>query len=91
MLEFYNLGPDYKLPGLPHRAGHGIGLEIHEWPYLVRNDHTILEIGMTVSNEPMICVPDKFGIRLEDHIYMTNKGPKWFTKPMHSIENPFGI
>jgi Xaa-Pro dipeptidase len=91
VLEFYNLGPDYKLPGLPHRTGHGIGLEIHEWPYLVRNDHTILEIGMTVSNEPMICVPDKFGIRLEDHIYMTNKGPKWFTKPMHSIENPFGI
>lgn len=91
MIQFRNLGPDYKLPGLPHRTGHGIGLEIHEWPYLVRNDHTILEIGMTVSNEPMICVPDKFGIRLEDNIYMTNKGPKWFTKPMHSIENPFGI
>jgi Xaa-Pro dipeptidase len=91
VLEFHNLGPDYKLPGLPHRTGHGIGLEIHEWPYLVRNDHTILETGMTISNEPMICVPDKFGIRLEDHIYMTNKGPEWFTKPMHSIDNPFGI
>ncbi|QXP58726.1 M24 family metallopeptidase [Olleya sp. HaHaR_3_96] len=91
VLESHGLGPDYKLPGLPHRTGHGIGLGIHEWPYIVRNDHTVLTSGMTFSNEPMICVPDKFGIRLEDHIYMTNVGPKWFTKPMHSIENPFGI
>jgi len=90
-LEAHNLGPDYKLPGLPHRTGHGIGLEIHEYPYIVRNDDTILEVGMTFSNEPMICVPNEFGVRLEDHIYMTKKGPKWFTKPMHSIENPFGI
>jgi Xaa-Pro dipeptidase len=91
VLEFHGLGPDYKLPGLPHRTGHGIGLGIHEWPYIVRNDKTILTQGMTFSNEPMICVPDKFGIRHEDHIYMTNNGPKWFTKPMHSIDNPFGI
>jgi Xaa-Pro dipeptidase len=91
VLESYGLGPDYKLPGLPHRTGHGIGLEIHEWPYVVRNDTTVLKAGMTFSNEPMICVPDKFGIRLEDHIYMTNEGPKWFTKPMYSIANPFGI
>lgn len=91
VLEAHGLGPDYKLPGLPHRTGHGIGLEIHEWPYIVRNDHTILEQGMTLSNEPMICVPDKFGIRLEDHIYLTIDGPKWFTEPMYSIENPFGL
>jgi len=91
ILESHNLGPDYKLPGLPHRTGHGIGLSIHEWPYIVRNDETILEAGMTFSNEPMICVPNEFGVRLEDHIYMTKNGPKWFTKPMHSIENPFGI
>lgn len=91
VLEAHGLGPDYKLPGLPHRTGHGIGLEIHEWPYIVRNDHTILELGMTLSNEPMICVPDKFGIRLEDHIYLTIDGPKWFTEPMYSIENPFGL
>ncbi len=91
ILESHDLGPDYKLPGLPHRTGHGIGLGIHEWPYIVRNDHTILEPGMTFSNEPMICVPDKFGIRHEDHIYMTKEGPKWFTMPMHSIEDPFGI
>ena len=90
MLESHSLGPDYKLPGLPHRTGHGIGLEIHEWPYIVRNDETILEVGMTFSNEPMICVDNEFGIRLEDHIYMTDDGPKWFTEPSHSIENPFG-
>ena len=90
VLEKHSLGPDYKLPGLPHRTGHGIGLGIHEWPYIVRNDATVLVEGMTFSNEPMICVPDKFGIRLEDHIYMTKNGPKWFTKPMFSIENPFG-
>ncbi|MEE9407170.1 MAG: Xaa-Pro peptidase family protein [Polaribacter sp.] len=91
VLESHGLGPDYKLPGLPHRTGHGIGLGIHEWPYIVRNDKTVLTTGMTFSNEPMICVPDKFGIRLEDHIYMTNDGPKWFTKPMYSIDNPFDI
>lgn len=91
VLESHGLGPDYKLPGLPHRTGHGIGLDIHEWPYLVKNDTTILETGMCISNEPMICVPNEFGIRHEDHIYMTNNGPKWFTEPMHSIEDPFGI
>lgn len=91
VLESHSLGPDYKLPGLPHRTGHGIGLGIHEWPYIVRNDHTVLELGMTFSNEPMICVPNKFGIRHEDHIYMTESGPKWFTEPMQSIDNPFGV
>ena len=91
VLESHNLGPDYKLPGLPHRTGHGIGLDIHEYPYIVRGNNTQLKEGMCFSNEPMICVPDKFGIRLEDHIYMTNDGPKWFTEPSHSIENPFGL
>jgi Xaa-Pro dipeptidase len=91
VLESHGLGPDYKLPGLPHRTGHGIGLGIHEWPYIVRNDNTVLEPGMTFSNEPMICVPNKFGIRHEDHIYMTENGPKWFTEPMHTIDNPFGV
>jgi len=91
VLESNGLGPDYNLPGLPHRTGHGIGLDIHEWPYLVRNSDTILEPGMCFSNEPMICVPNVFGIRHEDHIYMTENGPKWFTKPSHTIEDPFGI
>ena len=46
---------------------------------------------MTISNEPMICVPNEFGVRLEDHICMTEEGAKWFTVPAYSIENPFGI
>ena len=91
VLEAHNLGPDYKLPGLPHRTGHGIGLDIHEYPYIIRGDKTKLEAGMTFSNEPMICVPNKFGIRLEDHIYMTTEGPKWFTELAYSIENPFNL
>jgi len=84
-------GPQYELPGLPHRTGHGIGLDIHEWPYLVGSDNTPLEEGMCFSNEPMICVPGEFGIRLEDHFYMTANGPKWFTEPSHSIDDPFGL
>ncbi|MFY0630617.1 MAG: aminopeptidase P family protein [Flavobacteriaceae bacterium] len=91
VLEKHGLGPDYRLPGLPHRTGHGIGLDIHEWPYIVRNDKTLLKEGMCFSNEPMICVSNEFGIRHEDHIYMTSEGPQWFTKPMHSLENPFGV
>ena len=84
------LGPDYDLPGLPHRVGHGTGLDIHEYPYLVRGSEIKLSEGMVVSNEPMICIPGKFGIRHEDHFYMTEKGAKWFTEPMDSVENPFG-
>jgi Xaa-Pro dipeptidase len=91
VLETHSLGPDYKLPGLPARTGHGIGLDIHEYPFIVRGDNTRLEVGMTFSNEPMICVPNKFGIRLEDHIFMTAEGPKWFTELAHSIENPFNL
>jgi Xaa-Pro dipeptidase len=84
------LSPDYDLPGLPHRVGHGTGLDIHEYPYLVRGSEIKLSEGMVVSNEPMICIPGKFGIRHEDHFYMTEEGAKWFTTPMHSVENPFG-
>ncbi|WEJ73258.1 Xaa-Pro peptidase family protein [Pseudomonas sp. PSE14] len=90
-LEAGGLGPDYALPGLPHRTGHGIGLDIHEGPYLVRGDSTPLDVGMCFSNEPMICVPGEFGIRLEDHFYMTADGPRWFTRPSHSVDDPFGL
>lgn len=83
------LGPDYKLPGLPHRTGHGIGLDVHEAPNLVRGDKTPLAAGMCFSNEPMIVLPGEFGIRLEDHFYMTDRGPKWFTEPSFSIDEPF--
>lgn len=85
------LGPDYQLPGCPHRTGHGIGLDIHEWPYLVKDNPEPLAAGMCFSNEPMLVIPDEFGIRLEDHFYMTDDGPRWFTEPAHSIDNPFGV
>ena len=90
VLEGAGLGPDYRLPGLPHRTGHGIGLSIHEPAYLVRGDRTPLAPGMCFSNEPMIVVPDRFGVRLEDHFYMTADGPRWFTEPSPSIDRPFG-
>ena len=90
-LESAGLGPDYDLPGLPHRTGHGIGMDIHEWPYLVKDNPQPLAPGMCFSNEPMIVVPGEFGIRLEDHFYMAEDGPCWFTQPAHSISNPFGL
>jgi Xaa-Pro dipeptidase len=82
-------GPDYELPGLPHRTGHGIGLSIHEAPYLVRGDKTPLAPGMCFSNEPMIVVPDAFGVRLEDHFHVTEDGAAWFTEPQADLEEPF--
>jgi Xaa-Pro dipeptidase len=81
----------YGLPGLPHRTGHGIGLEIHESPYLVGADSTPLDVGMCFSIEPMLCLPGEFGIRHEDHAYMTESGPRWFTEPARSIDDPFGL
>ncbi|MEQ3639335.1 MAG: Xaa-Pro peptidase family protein [Alteromonas sp.] len=88
-LEAEGLGPDYTLPGLPHRTGHGIGMDIHEWPYLVKDNPHLLAPGMCFSNEPMIVVPGEFGIRLEDHFYVTDTGPVWFTEPSKSITEPF--
>lgn len=85
------LGPDYQLPGLPHRTGHGIGMDIHEWPYLVGGNTQPLAPGMCFSNEPMIVAPNEFGVRLEDHFYMTEQGPRWFTQPSYSIDDPFGL
>lgn len=89
VLEKAGLGPDYRLPGLPHRTGHGIGLAIHEPAYLVRGDKTPLAEGMCFSNEPMIVVPERFGIRLEDHFHVTATGAKWFTEPQVSLDQPF--
>lgn len=90
-LAAQGLGPQYQTPGCPHRTGHGIGLDIHEWPYLVGGDKTPLATGMCFSNEPMLVIPDEFGVRLEDHFYMTDNGPHWFTEPSHSIDDPFGL
>ncbi len=90
VLEAAGLGPGYKTPGLPHRTGHGIGLDIHEWPYLVKGNTRPLAVGMCFSNEPMICIEGEFGIRLEDHFYMAEQGPKWFTGQSYAIDAPFG-
>jgi Xaa-Pro dipeptidase len=79
---------DYGLPGLSHRTGHGIGMDGHEPPYLVRNDTTALAPGMCFSDEPGLYIPGEFGIRLEDCWYMTENGPKLFTPLAKSIEQP---
>jgi len=79
---------DYGLPGTSHRTGHGIGMDVHEAAYLVRNDDTPLEAGMCFSDEPGIYIPGEFGIRLEDCWHMTQEGPKLFTPLAVSIETP---
>jgi Xaa-Pro dipeptidase len=88
--EKLGFGPDYKLPGLSHRTGHGIGMEGHEDVNFVHNEQQQLKPGMCFSNEPGIYLPGKFGVRLEDCIYMTEKGPQWFTEPPSSFESPIG-
>ncbi len=82
-------GPDYKVPGLPHRTGHGIGLDGHEWTNFVRGNKTPIEPGMCFTDEPMIVIPGEFGIRIEDDIHITPDGAKWFSQPSPSIEQPF--
>ena len=83
-------GPGYKLPGTSHRTGHGIGLDGHEPVNLVHGETTRLAPGMCFSDEPGIYIPGSFGVRLEDCVYMTDAGPKWFTTPPLSIDAPFG-
>ena len=91
VIEAAGFGPGYQVPGLPHRTGHGIGLDVHEWTYLVEGNALPLAPGMCFSNEPMICLYGEFGVRLEDHFYMSDTGPVWFTEPSHSCEAPFGV
>ena len=81
-------GPDYKVPGLPHRTGHGVGLDVHEHPYIVKGNDLPLAPGMCFSIEPMICSYGEFGVRLEDHAYISDSGPRWFTEPSQSIDSP---
>jgi Xaa-Pro dipeptidase len=83
-------GPDYKVPGLPHRTGHGIGLEGHEWTNFVRGNKTPIQPGMCFSDEPTVVIYGEFGMRLEDCLYITEQGPKFFTKQSPSIDEPFG-
>ena len=88
--ESWGYGPGYKLPGTSHRTGHGIGMEGHEPVNLVHGETTPLAPGMCFSNEPGIYLPGKFGVRLEDCFHMTEAGPKWFSVPPPSIDDPFG-
>jgi Xaa-Pro dipeptidase len=82
----HGFGPGYTLPGLPHRTGHGIGMDGHEWTNLVRGNKTRLAPGMCFSDEPMLVLPGEFGVRIEDCFYMTEQGPTFFTTPSPSIE-----
>ena len=88
--ESWGFGPGYRLPGLSHRTGHGIGMEVHEPVYLVHGETTPLAPGMCFSDEPGLYIPGKFGVRLEDCWHMTEAGPRFFTQPPPSIDKPFG-
>ena len=81
-------GPGYKLPGLPHRTGHGIGMDGHEPAYLVHGDTTPLQPGMCFSDEPGLYIPGEFGVRLEDCWHMSASGPVPFTALAKSLEDP---
>ena len=86
-------GPGFKY--FTHRLGHGLGMDIHEWPYLAKNnmfgwDRTLtLRPGMTFSDEPGIYIPGEFGVRLEDDLLVTESGAELFTPPSRSLEQPF--
>ena len=90
IIEAAGFGPGYKTPGLPHRTGHGIGLEGHEWTNFVKGNTTPLAPGMCFSDEPMIAIPGEFGIRLEDCVYFDQNGAHFFTKQSIAIDQPFG-
>jgi Xaa-Pro dipeptidase len=81
-------GPDYKF--FTHRVGHGMGMDGHEWPYLVRGNTTTLEANMTFSDEPGIYIRGEFGVRLEDDMHITENGAELFTPQSPSLEEPFG-
>ncbi len=88
--ESKGFGPGYRLPGLSHRTGHGIGMDGHEPVNLVHGEATPLAPGMCFSNEPGLYLPGKFGVRLEDCFHMTPGGPAWFSVPPTSLDAPFG-
>ncbi len=81
-------GPDYKY--FTHRVGHGLGMDGHEWPYLVRGNKTLLWANMTTSDEPGIYLRGEFGIRLEDDMHVTEDGAELFTPQSPSLDDPFG-
>ena len=81
-------GPGYRY--FTHRVGHGIGMDGHEWPYLVHGDTLALRANMTFSDEPGIYIPGEFGVRLEDDMHITEDGAQLFTPQSPSVEHPFG-
>ena len=88
VIEEAGFGPGYKFFG--HRVGHGIGMDWHEWPYLVKGNTTVLKPGMTFSDEPGIYIPGEFGVRLEDDMVITKDGAELFTPQSPTLEDPFG-
>jgi Xaa-Pro dipeptidase len=83
-----NFGPDYKY--FAHRLGHGIGMDGHEWPYLVRGNTLKLQPNMCFSDEPGVYIRGEFGVRLEDDMHITENGAQLFTPQSPSLEHPFG-
>jgi len=81
-------GPGYKVPGLPHRTGHGIGLDGHEWTNFVRGNTTKIQPGMCFSDEPTIVIYGEFGMRLEDCLHIGDDGPHFFTAQSSALEKP---
>jgi Xaa-Pro dipeptidase len=81
-------GPDYKY--FRHRVGHGMGMDGHEWPYLVPGNKLALAQNMTFSDEPGIYIHGQFGVRLEDDMHITEDGAELFTSQSPSLEDPFG-
>lgn len=90
-LEAAGFGPGYAVPGLPHRTGHGLGLDIHEEPFIVKGNREPLAPGMCFSIEPMLCLYGECGIRLEDIAWMSDDGPRWFCPPATDLTNPFTV
>ena len=88
--ESLGYGPGYKTPGLPHRTGHGIGMDGHEPVNFVHGEETKLAPGMCFSNEPGLYAIGEFGVRLEDCLSITEEGPKLFSGLSPSIDKPFG-
>ncbi len=88
--ESEGYGPGYKVPGLPHRLGHGIGMDGHEPVNLVHGETMLLAPGMCFSNEPGLYAFGEFGVRLEDCFHMTEDGPRLFSGLAPSIDDPIG-
>jgi Xaa-Pro dipeptidase len=87
-------GPGFKY--FTHRVGHGLGMDMHEWSYLVKGNmygwpaRPTLQPGMIFSDEPGIYIRGEFGIRLEDDLHVTESGAELLTMPSPSLEHPFG-